>query len=191
MAVGEQLGPRGRSRRGNSSSSPDGGAQTAPEFDLTSNVNYLLRRAHARADFLFNRLMADLGLTPRQAAILSAVGVAPGCNLTELSKITGIDRGTIAEMVPRLVRRGLLLERRDPDDARAKSLVCTDAGTAACRRVSERTPELTSQVLGSLPVEYHALLIKVLRLLVGVEIEERTTTSAAAHDAGGSTRTKG
>ncbi|MGW4822821.1 MarR family winged helix-turn-helix transcriptional regulator [Streptomyces sp. NPDC004227] len=116
--------------------------QVAPEFDLTSNVNYLLRRAHARADFLFNHLMADLGLTPRQAAILSAVGAAPVCNRTQLAKITGIDRGTIAEMVPRLVRRGLLLERQAPDDARAKSLVCTDAGTAAFQCVSERTPDL-------------------------------------------------
>jgi DNA-binding MarR family transcriptional regulator len=160
------------------------------EFNLASNVNYLLRRAHARADFLFSQLMAEIGLTPRQAAILYAAGTAPGCSLTDLSRITGIDRGTIAEMVPRLVRRGLLVQTRASADRRAKALVCTEAGEAAFRFVRERTPALTGEVLRPLPEEYHPLLIKMLRLLVGLERETRTSTIAAARAADGAAKTK-
>lgn len=155
------------------------------EFNLASNVNHLLRQAHARADFLFNQLMAEIGLTPRQAAILYATGAAPGRSLTDLSRITGIDRGTIAEMVPRLVRRGLLAQTRSSADGRAKALFCTDAGKAAFRFVLERTPALTSEVLGMLPEEYHPLLVKMFRLLVGLERETRTPTIAAARTADG------
>lgn len=155
------------------------------EFNLASNVNYLLRRAHARADFIFNQLMAEVGLTPRQAAILYATRAAPGCRLTDLSRITGIDRGTIAEMVPRLIRRGLLVQTRSSTDGRAKALFCTDAGKAAFRFVLERTPELTREVLGFLPEEYHPLLVKMTRQIVGLERETRTSTIAAARTADG------
>lgn len=148
------------------------------EFNLASNVNYLLRRAHTRADFLFNQVMGEIALTPRQAAILYAAGATPGCSLTDLSRITGIDRGTIAEMVPRLVKRGLLVRTRAPADGRAKALFCTDVGEAAFRFVRDRTPALTDEVLGTLPDEYHPLLIKVLRLFVGLERETRTSTIA-------------
>lgn len=155
------------------------------EFDLASNVNYLLRRAHARADYLFNQAMAEIGLTPRQAAILYAAGTAPGCSLADVSRITGIDRGTIAEMVPRLVRRGLLIQTRASGDGRAKALCCTDAGEAAFRFVRERTPALTGEVLGTLPEEYRPLLVKTLRLLIGLELETRTPITAAARGADG------
>lgn len=155
------------------------------EFNLTSNVNYLLRLAHARADYLFNREMAEIGLTPRQAGILYAAGTTPGCSLADVSRITGIDRGTIAEMVPRLVQRGLLVQTRASGDGRAKALCCTDAGVAAIRFVLERTPALTDEVLSTLPEEYRPLLVKTLRLLVGLEVETRTPTTAAARGADG------
>jgi DNA-binding MarR family transcriptional regulator len=160
------------------------------DFQLDANINFLLRRAHARADYLFNRVMAETGLTPRQAAIVNAAESAPGCSLSDLSRLTGVDRGTIAEMVPRLVRRGLLIQTRASDDGRAKALTCTDAGAAALREMRERTPALRAEVLRPLPVEYHELLIKMLRLLLGIEHEARTTTLPGTRDAESQPRTK-
>lgn len=179
--------PDGSPQGAAASKAPDALAMVAgdEEFNLASNVSYLLRRAHARADCLFNQVMAQVGVTPRQAAILYAAWTAPGCSLTDVSRITGIDRATIAEMVPRLARRGLLAQIRASGDGRAKSLYCTDAGKAAFRCVSERTPALTLEVLATLPEEYRPLLIKTLRLLIGLDLETRTPTTAAARGAGG------
>lgn len=146
------------------------------EFDLTSNVNYLLRRAHTHADRLFGEAMSDLGITPRQAALLYAVGHHEGGNISTLVRLTGMDRGTLSEMTPRLVQRGLLSRTRAKGDGRAKSLYLSPEGAAIVRRVTERTQDLQAKVLENLPPEYHELLIKMLSLLVGLESETRTRT---------------
>lgn len=145
-------------------------------FDLTSNVNYLLRRAHSRADKLFGEAMADIGLTPRQAALLYAVGVCPGGSISMLTRITGMDRGTLSEISPRMVARGLLLRRQDENDGRAKSLYLSKEGAELVHQVTLRSQSLPAQVLEPLPPEYHDLFIKMLMLLVGIETETRTRT---------------
>lgn len=142
-------------------------------FDLTRNVNYLLRRAHARADLLFNDAMADLGLTPRQAALLHAVDRYEGGNISVLTVLTGMDRGTLSEMTPRLVQRGLLDQRRSTDDGRAKALYLTERGAELVRLARERTDDLRARVLEPLPPEYHELFIKMLSQMVGLESETR------------------
>jgi DNA-binding MarR family transcriptional regulator len=143
-------------------------------FELTTNVNYLLRRAHQRADELFAEAMTGLDVTPRQAALLFVIGRNQGSSLSELSQASGIDRGTISEMVPRLEGRGLLVQRTAENDGRAKSLVLTAEGDRLVRDVIRRTEGLQRRVMHRLPMEYHLLLVKTLRQLIGLEIETRT-----------------
>lgn len=145
-------------------------------FDLTTNVNYLLRRAHSRADKLFGEAMADIGLTPRQAALLYAVGLCPGGSISTLTRITGMDRGTLSEMSPRMVARGLLLRRQDENDGRAMALYLSEHGAELVRQVTLRSRTLPEKVLEPLPVEYRELFIKMLLLLTGIEVETRTRT---------------
>lgn len=143
-------------------------------FELLQNVNYLLRRAHSRADQVFNEVMSDLGVTPRQAALLYGVQRCAGGSISKLTQLTGMDRGTLSEMVPRLVRRGLIDQRRAESDGRAMALALTDDGQVLVRRLRERTPEVQRRVLATLPPEYHELFRKMLSLMIGLETETRT-----------------
>jgi MarR family transcriptional regulator, temperature-dependent positive regulator of motility len=143
-------------------------------FDLTKNVNYLLRRAHARADQLFDEVMRDLGLTPRQAALLYGVQRCMGGSISALSSLTGMDRGTLSEMVPRLTKRGLLERRIAKDDGRAIALYLTPAGAELVDHATRRTSALQARVLEPLPSEYRPLFIKMLSLLVGLTVETQT-----------------
>lgn len=147
-----------------------------PVFDLTKNVNYLLRRAHARADQLFDEAMQGLDLTPRQAALLYAVQQCHGGSISALTELTGIDRGTLSEMVPRLAKRGLLERRLAKDDGRALALYLTKAGSELVDLTVDRTALLPAKVLEPLPSEYRELFIKMLSLLVGVVVETQTKT---------------
>ncbi|MFD4971678.1 MarR family winged helix-turn-helix transcriptional regulator [Streptomyces sp. NPDC058424] len=142
-------------------------------FDLSHNVNFLLRLAHARGDLLFNEAMGDLDLTPRQAALLHAVDRCEGGNISVLTVVTGMDRGTLSEMTPRLVKRGLLNRRPAPGDRRAKSLYLTPDGVALLRLARQRTASLRERVLASMPVEYRDLFVKMLAQMVGLETETR------------------
>jgi DNA-binding MarR family transcriptional regulator len=151
-------------------------ASNEVSFDLSSNVNYLLRRAHQRADDLFAEAMCGLDVTPRQATLLFIIGQNAGASLSVITRVSGIDRGTISDMVPRLERRGLLVQAKADDDKRAKALQLTPSGEALVRDVVVRTEGLVDRVLSRLPHEYHELFIKMLRQLVGLEIESRIQT---------------
>lgn len=152
---------------------PSGGRRG---FDLTHNVNFLLRLAHARGDLLFNDAMADLDLTPRQAALLHAVDLCAGGNISALTVLTGMDRGTLSEMTPRLVKRGLIDRRPSPADGRSKALYLTEEGRVLLRLARRRTADLRDRVLDPLPPEYHQLFIKMLAQMVGLETETRVST---------------
>ncbi|MGW4822826.1 MarR family winged helix-turn-helix transcriptional regulator [Streptomyces sp. NPDC004227] len=147
-------------------------------FDLLSNVNYLLRRAHQRADELFTEAMTGLDVTPRQATLLFVIGQNKGASLSELARYSGIDRGSISGMVPRLERRGLLTHSRADSDGRAKALTLTLSGEALVSEVVHHTEGLAKQVLSSLPEEYHQLFVKMLRQMVGLEVEKRVSNEA-------------
>lgn len=165
--------PRTRRVANRYSSSPPTSA--AESFDLSNNVNYLLRRAHQRAEDLFAEAMNGLDVTPRQATLLYTIGQNAGTSLSELTRVSGIDRGTISEMVPRMERRGLLVQAKADDDRRAKALWLTPSGEELVREVVARTEGgLADRVLSTLPHEYHQLFIKMLMQLVGLEVESRT-----------------
>lgn len=142
-------------------------------FDLTRNVNYLLRRAHTRADQLFDAEMADLGLTPRQAGLLYGIGLCEGGSISALTVFTGMDRGTVSEMVPRLISRQLIERRPAKEDGRAMALYLTKLGSKLVDAVTERTTALQARVLAPLPSEYRDLFMKMLLLMVGLEVETR------------------
>src|SRR3546814_19412818 len=73
------------------------------------------------------------GLTPRQFALMLAIYQNPGISQVELVRLTGIDRSTVAEMVARLIKRGLLVRQRTETDRRTNALAVTSEGEAQLR----------------------------------------------------------
>lgn len=82
-------------------------------------------------------------LTAPQILALEAVSDKDGCSQTHIVAVTGIDRSTVADIVRRLARAGLLTRKRSKEDARNMVLRITDAGSRAlakalkCRRTAE------------------------------------------------------
>jgi len=72
--------------------------------------------------------MKDGDLTPRQLAVLVTVAGNEGLSQTGLVDRTGIDRSTLADIVRRMQRKGLLQRRRTREDARAYAVKLTDEG---------------------------------------------------------------
>lgn len=79
-----------------------------PDLSLMGSALHLLHRAGQRADELFTTTMGENDLTPRQFAVLKAVARLENPSQTALVQDTGIDRSTIADIVRRLIKRGLL-----------------------------------------------------------------------------------
>jgi DNA-binding MarR family transcriptional regulator len=139
-------------------------------FDLTVTTSHLLRRAHFRAEALFQEIMQAGDITPRQMAALCAAYQRPGATVAELADSIAVDRNTLAAMLPRMIERGLIERRRSADDGRAWSIAITDAGRDLLRRVVPNNVELQAEILRPLPPEYQPLFIKCLRLMSSLEV---------------------
>lgn len=100
---------------------------------LDNSLTNLLHRACQAADSIFNEEAGRTGLTTRQFAVLLAVSRNRDISQTGLVHVTGIDRSTVAEIVKRLLKRGLLKRKRTRQDARAYAVRLTEEGIALMR----------------------------------------------------------
>ena len=97
-----------------------------------------------------NVFQAELGgddLTPRQYAVLVTVSQNEGLSQTQLVEQTGIDRSTLADIVRRMLKKGLLQRRRTKDDARAYAVKLTDEGGRILSRLIRWHVASTSRFL--------------------------------------------
>lgn len=116
---------------------------------LSESLTHLLHRACQVADSIFNEEAGKTGLTTRQFAVLVAVASNRDISQTGLVAVTGIDRSTVAEIVKRLLRRGVIKRKRTRLDARAYAVRLTDEGEALLRD-AEPAARRAEQRIGSL-----------------------------------------
>lgn len=112
---------------------------------LDRSPSHLLHRALQRALDIYAKAGGPDTVTQRQFAVLAAVDAAEGVTQTALVRATGIDRSTLADLVSRLIDKGLLARERSAADARANAVRLTEAGRAAlaqaalCARAADET----------------------------------------------------
>jgi MarR family transcriptional regulator, lower aerobic nicotinate degradation pathway regulator len=100
-------------------------------FALSSRPGFLIRRLHQIHLSLFAEECAAFKVTPVQYSILTAVEAQPGLEQAALAQEVGIDRATLANVVARLARRGLLRRVQGKQDRRLKHVL----PTASCGRL--------------------------------------------------------
>jgi DNA-binding MarR family transcriptional regulator len=106
------------------------------------------------------------GLTPRQLAVLMTVAQNEGLSQTGLVDRTGIDRSTLADIVRRMQRKGLLQRRRTKEDARAYAVKLTDEGRRVLRTAEPLARKVDERVLDALPGKQREQFIDDLQLIV-------------------------
>ena len=115
-----------------------------------SPIHLLHRASQGVTDLFAKEIKSDL--TPRQLTILRVVAQNEGCSQTNIVEHTGIDRSTMAEMVLRLVKKGMIERRRSRRDARAYVLKLTDEGRRILKNaepLAKRVDEKILRVLGN------------------------------------------
>lgn len=103
------------------------------QADLNRSAVHLLHRAAQSVGEVFDAVIGDKGLTPRQLIVLATVADNEGLSQTGIVYRTNIDRSTTADIVKRLQRKGWLQRRRTKEDARAYTVRLTDEGRRVLR----------------------------------------------------------
>jgi MarR family transcriptional regulator, lower aerobic nicotinate degradation pathway regulator len=99
-------------------------------FLLEDHSAHLIRLAHQRATFLFQRAFEGSGVTPTQFAILASLSRHGAVPQNVLSRITAIDTATLSPMLRRLTEMGYIRRTSSPDDQRVNLVRLTPDGTA-------------------------------------------------------------
>lgn len=129
----------GGADRGGSSRPP--GTMNRMSEDLAPRLHYtghLIRRAQQLHVALWNEHVS-IETSSVQFAAMRVIDGSPGMSQAELGSELGLDRSTIADLVERMARNGLLARERSIADRRRMVLTLTPQG-------SERLTGLTPQV---------------------------------------------
>lgn len=110
-------------------------------YDLKSSLLVQLRLASQSFEAAFARAMTEA--TSRQIIALEAIERREGAAQIDLVHDTGIDRSTMAEVVRRLHKNGLITRRRKRSDARTYTIHLTQRGRdlVALGRAATETAE--------------------------------------------------
>jgi DNA-binding MarR family transcriptional regulator len=138
--------------------------------DATDRLNrspiHLLHRAGQCAGDIFHSEMKIGGLTPRQLAVLMTVAQNEGLSQTGLVDRTGIDRSTLADIVRRMQRKGILQRRRTREDARAYAVKLTDEGRRVLRIAEPVGKKVDERILEAVPARHRDQFVDDLLTIV-------------------------
>ena len=127
---------------------------------------HLLHRAGQCASDIFQGEMGLGDLTPRQYAVLVAVSQNEGVSQTHLVEKTGVDRSTLADIVRRMLKNGLLQRRRTKDDARAYAVKLTDEGWRVLKAADPLAKRVDDRILAALPGQQRERFLQDLSAIV-------------------------
>ena len=152
---------------------------------LERSPSHLLHRAVQLALDAYAEAVGPGGPTQRQFAVLAAVAAREGVAQSELVRLTGIDRSTLAELVARMIGKGLLVRQRSSVDARANAVSLTEDGRAALAATLPAADAADARLLEHLGKGKRDGFVAALRQLARAADkaalkEERTVEPAAA-----------
>ena len=127
---------------------------------------HLLHRAGQCAGDVFAAEIGETDLTPRQFAVLVTVSQHEGLSQTDLVDHTGIDRSTLADIVRRMLKKGLLQRRRTKEDARAYAVKLTEEGWRVLRTAEPVIKRVDDRILAALSPKQRDQLLTDLAAIV-------------------------
>ncbi len=133
---------------------------------LERSVTHLIHRAGQCAADIFQVEARSSGLTPRQFAVLMTIADEEGLTQTDLVERTGIDRSTLADIVARLLSRGLIHRRRAKEDGRAYAIKLTSQGWKGLREAEPGAAATDSRLLAALPPAKRQEFLDTLHTIV-------------------------
>jgi DNA-binding MarR family transcriptional regulator len=134
------------------------------------HTGHLLRRAQQLHVAVWLRDVSS-ETSSVQFAALTVLDQRPGASQRDLGRALDLDRSTIADLVVRMVRRGLIGRERDEDDRRRNVLHLTAAGRDELARLRPRVesiePTLTAGLSPSERDQLRRLLHRALEHAAG------------------------
>lgn len=114
-------------------------------FDQQKSLGFMTITANRMLCVFLRRKLAEAGidLTAEQWGLLALLWNRGGMSQDELAQIACVDKSSMSRMLAGMERKGLILRRADPADARRKIINATEPA----RRMKERCRDVVQEVL--------------------------------------------
>ena len=136
-----------------------------PAYVLEDQVGHLLRRAHQRHAAIFQETIGDAQLTPLQFAALAKLDDLGEVSQNELGRRTAMDAATMQGVIKRLLARGLIDRKPDPEDRRRVVLSLTADGRALIAAAKPNGHAITDETLAGLSDAERRSFLSLLKRL--------------------------
>ena len=103
---------------------------------LLARPGFLLRRLHQLHCALFLEETRAFGITPVQYSLMTALRESGELDQNSLALQIGLERTSVAEVVPRLQDRGLVRRLKDSRDGRVKLVRLTAKGRMLIKKIA-------------------------------------------------------
>ncbi|MEM9048316.1 MAG: MarR family transcriptional regulator [Pseudomonadota bacterium] len=134
--------------------------KTATLYRLDAQIGYVLRRATQRHLAIFAEQIPEL--TPPQFAVLARLQELGPLSQNRLGRETAMDAATVKGVVDRLLSRGLVLAKADPQDRRRLILDLSVEGRALFDMLARSALAITAETLSPLAPEERRQLLRLL-----------------------------
>jgi DNA-binding MarR family transcriptional regulator len=149
--------------------------------DLSANPGHLARRLQQVIHQLWTASVST-DTTPPQFVVLNSLRAAPDIDQRTLGERACLDRSTVADVVARLVQRGLIRRVRDPHDGRRNVLRLTTRGEGTHTEVAHRAQTMNEQLLAPLSGDEQLTLVALLNRVVDAHPAGRSGGAEADPD---------
>lgn len=134
---------------------------------LYARPGFLLRRAHQISVSIFESAFSDLGITPGQYAVLTALRADCSLDQSSVARAIGLDKVTVSLLLRGLETRGLVERRVHLDNRRKRVLTVTPAGLALLRRTDAPADDAYERLMAPFDTTQRKALLGLLQELVG------------------------
>lgn len=135
----------------------------APMHDPEQSVGFLVNDVARLLRRNFNRRAQELGLSQAQWQALAYLSRQEGVNQVTLADSLEIQPITLARLIDRLQKAGLVARRPDPADRRAFRLYLTAAARSLLERMWQLAVETREEAMAGLADDRKQVLIDALR----------------------------
>lgn len=126
-------------------------------------IVFLLAKACQKAQGVLKGRTRDLGLTPVQALVVTALSEEEGVSAGELGRKLGLDNATLSGVLDRLTEGNWIVKEPSGGDRRVLSISLTGKGRGVIAPLLAARDEVNREVLAGLRLEERLLLKRMLR----------------------------
>lgn len=131
-------------------------------------IGRLVKIAHIQLRRQLEERLRDTGLTHAQWSALTVIRHFDGITPSELETILLVERPSITSLINGMEKRGWVIKREHPDDARYKQLFLTWAGEKLADETASFTLEIENRVREGMSEDEFEQLRRLLIKMIGL-----------------------